>query len=531
MRLSFVILNEMREASISRAEVVIVVPGLKELLDSRADAAEVSRTVNEAVPRLRRVRKLLPQDQATAYAFIALLIALFTLVENILADLPALSKIFPGARDPSPPREDSPEVPSHRDARSKRRTWRERYPGKPEDPATWQQWVELMPELLAADPAASTDSGLRWVSCEAVRYFDFSDQLEAGAELAQHLSVRWAEILPTDQLTLFMAHLVAHTYSKQGRWNLSAKLREQTLTRQRQFLGEDHGDTLLSANNLGLDMSRLRRYDEAHDLHADTVARRRRILGDDHPATLSSANSLGVDLHMLKRYDEARELHEDTLERRRRVLGDDHPETLWSANNLGNDLRMLRRYWEARDLHEDTLARQRRSLGDDHADTLWFANSLGLDLYMLRRYPEARALHEDTLARRRRILGDDHPDTLSSANNLGNDLYMLQRYAQARRRHEDTLTRRRRVLGDDDPDTLATAYNLGLVLYMQRRYREARELQADTLARQRAGLGDDHPDTGATARHLMKILEAIEGRRLFDSALGGLRRWRQSGAG
>ena len=38
---------------------------------------------------------------------------------------------------------------------------------------------------------------------------------------------------------------------------------------------------------------------QAHDLNADTLARSRRTLGEDHPDTLRSANSLGYDLEEL----------------------------------------------------------------------------------------------------------------------------------------------------------------------------------------------------------------------------------------
>ena len=51
----------------------------------------------------------------------------------------------------------------------------------------------------------------------------------------------------------------------------------------------------------------------------------RRVLGDDHPDTLTSANNLANDLRALGDVQAARDLDQDTLDRRRRVLGDDHP--------------------------------------------------------------------------------------------------------------------------------------------------------------------------------------------------------------
>ena len=103
---------------------------------------------------------------------------------------------------------------------------------------------------------------------------------------------------------------------------------------------------------------------------------RRRVLGEDHPDTLASANNLAVDLRDLGEVQAARDLDQDTLDRRRRVLGEDHPDTLASASNLAADLRELGEVQAARDLDQDTLDRRRRVLGEDHPDTLASANNL-----------------------------------------------------------------------------------------------------------------------------------------------------------
>jgi hypothetical protein len=82
----------------------------------------------------------------------------------------------------------------------------------------------------------------------------------------------------------------------------------------------------------------MRRYGEARELDEDTLTRSRRVLGEDHPSTLRSANNFAFGLRVLREYQAARELDEDTLTRKRQVLGEDHPDTLNSANNLAFDL-------------------------------------------------------------------------------------------------------------------------------------------------------------------------------------------------
>jgi tetratricopeptide (TPR) repeat protein len=157
----------------------------------------------------------------------------------------------------------------------------------------------------------------------------------------------------------------------------------------------------------------------AHPLFERALDLRRTRLGNDHPDTLESANNLVLDLWVLGQYERARQLGEHTLTRGRRVLGDEHPYTLRAAHSLTTTLRKLGQYERARQVGEDILTRQRRVLGDDHPYTLRSAHSLALTLEALGQFEQARRLGEDTLTRQRRVLGNDHPDTLRSARSLG----------------------------------------------------------------------------------------------------------------
>jgi hypothetical protein len=62
-------------------------------------------------------------------------------------------------------------------------------------------------------------------------------------------------------------------------------------------------------------------HEQACGLDEDTLTRRRRVLGEDHPNTLLTAYNLAIRLRELGKDEQARALTEDTLTRRRRVLG------------------------------------------------------------------------------------------------------------------------------------------------------------------------------------------------------------------
>jgi hypothetical protein len=321
------------------------------------------------------------------------------------------------------------------------RLLREAVPNDPwKNPASWPTWRQLLPHVLAL-----TDVG---------RNLD-----PAGVEIA------WL---------LDRAGTYLHT---RGEPRPARPLVERAFELRRQALGDEHPDTLTSANGLAGVLYRLGEGERARQLFANTLTQRRQVLGEDHPDTLTSANGLAVVLRMLGEHERARQLDEDTLTRRRRVLSEDHPDTLLSASNLAGDLRELGQYERARQLDEDTLTRYRRVLGEDHPDTLVSTNGLAVDLYRLGEGEQARQLHEHTLIRRRQMLGNDHPDTLVSASNLAGDLRELGEHERARQLDEDTLTRYRRVLGEDHPDTLRSARNLALDLSAVGEHERARQLK------------------------------------------------------
>ncbi|MGH3856217.1 MAG: FxSxx-COOH system tetratricopeptide repeat protein [Pseudonocardiaceae bacterium] len=309
-----------------------------------------------------------------------------------------------------------------------------------DNPSTWSLWRELLPHLLAATDARRT-------------------------------------LDPTGDDVGSLLHRAGSYVLARGEPASARPLFERALRLRRSVLGEDHPDTLTSANNFALNLYELGQYEQARQLNDDTSTRRRRVLGDDHPHTLDSANDLALNLHALGQHEQARLLNDDTLTRYRRVLGADHPHTLGSAGNLSRNLRALDHHEQARQLDEDILTRKRRVLGEDHSSTLASGSNLACDLHALGQYEQGRQLQQDTLTRMRRVLGDDHPYTLTSANNLALDLHALGQYEQARQLQQDTLTRRRRVLGDDHPHTLASASHLAADLRALGRDDEANQLE------------------------------------------------------
>jgi hypothetical protein len=215
-------------------------------------------------------------------------------------------------------------------------------PGGTDAPDTWPAWARLLPHLLALDPAATGNLGLRRLACRAARYLILRGDFRGGHDLASDLYRQWGERLgPDDPQTLIAGFNLGFALRQMGRSGEARQVHEDTLARSRRVFGEDHLDTLHSATGLAIGLRSLGETQAARELDEDTLARYRRVQGEDHPHTLASANNLAVDLRAMGETQAARDLDEDTLARRRRVLGEGHPDTLTSASNLAVDLRAL----------------------------------------------------------------------------------------------------------------------------------------------------------------------------------------------
>ncbi len=148
-----------------------------------------------------------------------------------------------------------------------RRLLRDAVPADPwNNPATWPAWRQLLPHVLAVtDPSRSADPDSRdvpWLLNRAATYL--------------------------------------HT---RGEPRPARALYERVHLLRRNMLGEDHPDTLTSANHLANDLRALGEHERARELDEDTLTRCRRVLGDDHPDTLFAANNLALDLSAIGQHE------------------------------------------------------------------------------------------------------------------------------------------------------------------------------------------------------------------------------------
>lgn len=280
----------------------------------------------------------------------------------------------------------------------------------------------------------------------------------------------------------------------------------RALELRREFLGEDHADTLTSLGHLAELREDQGELEEAEALWRRTWESRRQLLGDDHPDTLTAKDHSGVMLLHLTRYDEAEPLIRECLADRRRVLGREHPDTLRTHNNLGVLLSRRGRYAEAEVLIREVYDCYERDLGTEH----FYTASVLLNVASMRLfrgdYSTATQLFQRAHDRLRRCAGEEHANTLIAKCALSRALILQGRLEEAESLLMEVLDGRRRVQGDQHWQTFVGRSIPAELRYAQGRLGEAEELLRQAITAQCDTLGEAHSRTLGAMTILGKVM-------------------------
>lgn len=135
-------------------------------------------------------------------------------------------------------------------------------------------------------------------------------------------------------------------------------------------LTTDPLDRLTSMNNIATNYWHLARYAEARVILDKVYEQRALLQGQEHLDTLMTANNLGAVRAIQGEWRQALVLHLQTLVRRRRQLGDGHRHTLTSRFAVGKTLYLSGKVHEAAGYLQGVHADQVACLGASDPDTL-----------------------------------------------------------------------------------------------------------------------------------------------------------------
>ena len=221
-------------------------------------------------------------------------------------------------------------------------------PNDPELPATWPQWQDLAPHVIAL---ASTEAVANLNAAQLMGTLDptYHFLLAAGSSRpALDLATRTVSLStgllgPEHPDTLAARGNLAFSYRVAGRTGEAIAIEEQVAADRERLLGPEHPDTLAARGNLAFSYRVAGRTGEAIAIEEQVAADRERLLGPEHPDTLAARGNLAFSYRVAGRTGEAIAIEEQVAADRERLLGPEHPHTLNARANLAASYRQAGR--------------------------------------------------------------------------------------------------------------------------------------------------------------------------------------------
>ncbi|KAL4781057.1 hypothetical protein BJX76DRAFT_350476 [Aspergillus varians] len=217
-----------------------------------------------------------------------------------------------------------------------------------------------------------------------------------------------------------------------GRYSEAEELQVQVIQTQKQVLGPEHHDTLISIGNLA----------SIYGLEIQVLKILKQVLGLKHPGTLISMGNLATIYGLLIQHPDILTsmgnlasiygLGMQVLETHKQVLGLKHPDTLTIMDNLASTYRDQGRWKEAEHLEMQVMEIRKKVLGPEHPYTLttmgrWKeAEELGIQVIETRKQKslgniqDALAMINKCIELCNKVLGLVYLDYMSSYNALAN---------------------------------------------------------------------------------------------------------------
>jgi len=142
----------------------------------------------------------------------------------------------------------------------------------------------------------------------------------------------------------------------QGRFPEAEKVLTEVLDLERQVLGPENRNTLVTATNLAYVLMKEGKLPESEKLYREALEIQRRTIGSDAPETLTTMSYLGMIANAGGHYAEAEKLQREALDTQQRVLGPQHSDTLTSMMFLARTIAKEGRYAEAEKLDREALS-------------------------------------------------------------------------------------------------------------------------------------------------------------------------------
>lgn len=280
-----------------------------------------------------------------------------------------------------------------------------------------------------------------------------------------------------------------------GRYKESLAVNEKLLPLTIELFGEEHGDTSICYNNIGLVLEFMGEFSRALPFLEKALAISISVHGEANPEVATTYNNIGLAYEDLGNYTRAMESYRKALSIFKKTVGEDHSGTATAYDNIGRVYGLMGDHSCALEYMEKDLAICEKVLGDEHPDTATACNNIGTEYCEMGDYPRALQFMERALAIWEKVLGEGHPNMATCYNNIGLVYDCSGDYPRSLEYTQKSLALCERILGDEHPDTASSYNNIGLVYEHMGDWDRALEFYLKSLAISEKNPGPEHPDT------------------------------------
>lgn len=323
----------------------------------------------------------------------------------------------------------------------------------------------------------------------------------------------------------------AEKLESQGMYVAAAEIWQKLLAGTEKNIGQDHANTSLILNNLGVLMRKQGKYDEAEYLYRKALIVNEKTFGETNLNIAISLNNLAGIKYLQGQYDEAARFARRALNIRENALGSKHPDVALSLGRLAQIVEAQGEYPLAEELHRRSLSIFEKELGPNHDYVAVSLNNLAWLLSNQGFYSAAEPIYRRSLSIYEKELGPNHPDVATSLHNLGMLLVKEGQYSKAELIYRRSLDIREKVFGEEHPDFAFSLNDLAVLMRLQGKYSAGEALSRRSLAIKQRIFGTDHLHIASSLNNLALLLEdqeLVEEARLlhrrsldiFEKALG-----------
>ena len=371
--------------------------------------------------------------------------------------------------------------------------------------ATWQAARALAAERLTQVEAIKAVAVKDFLAgmIGATDFIEAGRRLGAKDVLDQAVDDIGESLAAQAEIEAEVRHLIGRSYASMGELAKAIEQLRSAWEMRRRSLGEEHADTLDSADSLAYTLQANYQWNEAEDILRKVVDARRHTLGQGHPDTLWSISRLAQSLNLQRKPEEAEPLARLAFDGLTEILGEEDERTLRARYSLWGALWRNGKPDEAETVLRGGLDIARRVLGDEHWITLGNTRELGAFLWTTKRDMEqVQPLLESSLEAHRRLFGDDHHKSLYWTETYGYILYQSGQTEEGVSRMRVGVEGLRRVLGDRNLKTANSMKRLARVEYGLGHYAEWEALLRTCLDADMEILGEAHRETLDTLNDL-----------------------------